>query len=69
MGFAAIARVTEDRWIACEARDEIHFGLHWAMNFTDLPALSPAVRTASDTDRKEFFGTGPNTIHRHRTWW
>ncbi len=27
MGFAAIARVTEDRWIACGVRDEIDFGL------------------------------------------
>lgn len=27
MRFAAIARVTEDRWITCTARDEISFGL------------------------------------------
>lgn len=27
MGFAAIARVTEDRWVACAVRDEIEFGL------------------------------------------
>ncbi|CAM3727790.1 GAF domain-containing protein [Pontibacter korlensis] len=27
MGFAAIARVTEDRWIACSVRDEVEFGL------------------------------------------
>jgi signal transduction histidine kinase len=27
MGFAAVARVTEDRWIACAVRDEIAFGL------------------------------------------
>ncbi|KRE00643.1 histidine kinase [Bosea sp. Root381] len=27
MGFAAIARVTEDRWVACGVRDEIAFGL------------------------------------------
>jgi GAF domain-containing protein len=27
MGFAAIARVTENRWIACSVRDEIAFGL------------------------------------------
>ena len=27
MGFAAIARVTEDRWICCASRDEINFGL------------------------------------------
>jgi GAF domain-containing protein len=27
MGFAAVARVTSDRWIACEVLDEIAFGL------------------------------------------
>jgi signal transduction histidine kinase len=27
MRFAAVARVTEDRWIACEVRDDIEFGL------------------------------------------
>jgi len=27
MGFAAVARVTDDRWVACGVRDEIAFGL------------------------------------------
>jgi K+-sensing histidine kinase KdpD len=27
MGFAAVARVTEERWIACAVKDEIGFGL------------------------------------------
>lgn len=27
MGFAAIARVTEDRWITCTMRDDLQFGL------------------------------------------
>lgn len=27
MGFAAVARVTQDRWIACSVRDDIQFGL------------------------------------------
>jgi signal transduction histidine kinase len=27
MGFAAVARVTEERWIACSVKDEIAFGL------------------------------------------
>jgi signal transduction histidine kinase len=27
MGFAAIARVTEDQWVACAVRDDIDFGL------------------------------------------
>jgi len=27
MGFAAVARVTEDKWVACSVRDEILFGI------------------------------------------
>lgn len=27
MGFAAVARVTEDRWIACSVKDSLNFGL------------------------------------------
>ena len=27
MGFAAVARVTQDRWVTCGVRDEIGFGL------------------------------------------
>lgn len=27
MGFAAIARVTKDKWVACSVRDEVQFGL------------------------------------------
>jgi hypothetical protein len=27
MGFAAVARVSEERWIACQVLDNIHFGL------------------------------------------
>jgi GAF domain-containing protein len=28
MGFAAVARVTEERWIACQVLDKIEFGLN-----------------------------------------
>src|ERR1700733_12586578 len=34
MGFAAVARVTGDRWIACDVFDEINFGLK---PFGELP--------------------------------
>ena len=27
MGFAAVARVTNEKWVACIVRDEIAFGL------------------------------------------
>ena len=32
MGFAAVARVTEDRWVCCAVQDEIAFGLNPAAN-------------------------------------
>ena len=28
MGFAAVARVTDDRWIACQVLDQIEFGMN-----------------------------------------
>ena len=37
MGFAAVARVTQDRWVACAVRDEIAFGL--------LPGAELSVKT------------------------
>jgi GAF domain-containing protein len=27
MGFAAVARVTDERWVACQVLDNVHFGL------------------------------------------
>ena len=27
MGFTAVARVTDDRWITCSSRDDVKFGL------------------------------------------
>jgi hypothetical protein len=34
MGFAAVARVTRDGWVACAVRDEIAFGLLPAASLT-----------------------------------
>jgi hypothetical protein len=35
MGFAAIARVTDQRWIACSVRDDINFALGPGMERAD----------------------------------
>ena len=45
MGFAAVARVTEDRWIICEVRDSIDFGL--------APGGELAVRTTICNDIRQ----------------
>ena len=37
MGFAAVARVTEERWVACAVRDEIAFELCRGANWASRP--------------------------------
>ena len=44
MGFAAVARVTENRWIACSVRDEIAFGLQPGGELTVETTLCHEVR-------------------------
>jgi signal transduction histidine kinase len=46
MGFAAIARVTEDRWIACATRDEIHFGLQAGGELDVTTTICNEIRTS-----------------------
>ncbi|MCX5493635.1 GAF domain-containing sensor histidine kinase [Kaistia dalseonensis] len=54
MGFAAITRVTEDRWIACSVKDDIAFGL--------VPGGELDVRT---TLCREVRGTGEAVVIDH----
>ncbi len=46
MGFAAIARVTEDRWVACAVRDEIGFGLVVGGELKVKTTICDAIRTS-----------------------
>ena len=46
MGFAAVARVTEDRWIACSVKDQIGFGLKPG---GELPILTTICNEIRDT--------------------
>lgn len=48
MRFAAIARVTEDRWIACAVRDEIEFGLGVGGELPVKTTLCDEVRSSRD---------------------
>ncbi len=48
MGFAAIARVTEDRWIACETRDTIGFGLQAGGELPVETTICSAIRKARE---------------------
>lgn len=44
MGFAAVARVTEDRWVACAVRDEIEFGLRPGDELSVTTTICDAIR-------------------------
>src|SRR3954464_13886326 len=48
MGFAAVARVTDDRWVACAVRDDIRFGLRPGGALDRATTIRRAVR-----DRRE----------------
>ena len=48
MGFCAIARVTEDRWIACAVRDEINFGLVPGGELVVQTTICDAIRKSGD---------------------
>src|SRR3954462_2394481 len=44
LGFSAVARVTEDRWIACAVRDEIAFGLQPGGELQVEPTICDEIR-------------------------
>jgi len=46
MGFAAVARVTEDRWVACAVRDEIDFGLEPGGELEVVTTICDEIRTS-----------------------
>ena len=48
LGFAAVARVTEDRWIACAVRDEIAFGLQPGGELKVATTLCDQIRTTGE---------------------
>ena len=48
MGFAAVARVTEDRWVACAVRDEIAFGLQPGGELKIETTICDAVRASGN---------------------
>ena len=48
MGFAAIARVTEQRWVCCAVRDEIAFGLVPGGELVVETTICDGIRTSHD---------------------
>jgi hypothetical protein len=48
MGFAAVARVTEDRWIACQVLDKIDFGLEPGAELEVQMTICSEIRQTGD---------------------
>jgi signal transduction histidine kinase len=65
MGFAAVARVTEDRWIACSVQDEIGFGLEVGGELEIGTTICNEIRSSHQAvvidhvDENEFFAGHP----------
>lgn len=48
MGFAAVARVTEDKWVACSVHDDIEFGLKPGGELTLETTICHEIRQSGD---------------------
>lgn len=48
MGFAAVARVTEDRWVACHVLDKIEFGLEPGAELKIKTTICDEIRSSGE---------------------
>lgn len=68
MGFAAVARVTEDRWIACSVLDQISFGLEPGGELIVETTICDEIRKSGnpvvidDVRQDELFDTHPTPV-------
>jgi len=65
MGFAAVARVTEDRWIACAVNDKIDFGLKVGGELNVETTLCNEVMGSKKTIAIDFFDQDPIYANHH----
>ncbi|KIN62658.1 Sensor histidine kinase [Sulfitobacter noctilucicola] len=62
MRFAAVARVTEDHWVACRTVDEVNFGLHPG---DEIEIQSTFCQSVRDTSNKVIFNdTATDDVYR-----
>ena len=66
MGFAAVARVTSDRWIACSVKDDIQFGLKPGGELKLETTICHEIRQSGDAVIIDDVDTD-NTYCRHHT--
>jgi GAF domain-containing protein len=60
MGFAAVARVTEDRWIACQVLDKIEFGLDPGSELEIKKTICDDIRQCGEAIIIDHIGADPN---------
>jgi PAS domain S-box-containing protein len=65
MGFAAIARVTEDKWVACSVRDEIQFGLQPGGELKLETTICHEIRQSGDPVVIDQVSTDPHFAGHH----
>ncbi|MFA4913147.1 MAG: GAF domain-containing sensor histidine kinase [Burkholderiaceae bacterium] len=65
MGFAAVARVTDTRWVACEVRDEISFGLQAGGELEIKTTICDEIRDSKRMVVIDHVATDPLFAHHH----
>jgi len=65
MGFAAIARVTEDKWVTCSVRDEILFGLTPGAELKLETTICHEIRQNGQAVVIDHVAQDPNFVHHH----
>jgi signal transduction histidine kinase len=65
MGFAAVARVTEDRWIACSVRDDIAFGLTPGGELKVETTICNEIRDSREPVVIDHVAEHPDFCHHH----
>jgi K+-sensing histidine kinase KdpD len=65
MGFAAIARVTEDRWIACSVKDDIAFGLKPGGELKVETTICNEIRSNHEAVIIDHVDADPNYCNHH----
>jgi signal transduction histidine kinase len=65
MGFAAVARVTEERWVCCAVRDEIEFGLDAGGELKLETTICHEIRQSGEAVVIDDVATSPTYVGHH----
>lgn len=65
MGFAAVARVTSDRWIACSVKDEIAFGLKPGSELKVETTICHEIRQSGEAVVIDHVAEDPDYVAHH----